>query len=367
MLQSFVAVASSASSMRTRSPVARSTSESRATTRSSATCRDQITHAERAAHGQARRRCRRSSPSSSRRSRRASPRASGWPGQIARARRLDVRGREPDSKLGGVPSDDSGQITRSSTEPCASPTERLPAERRPDRIAGPARRDALRRHPPLPVSGRGGDARGDIEASHTKLRRAEAIIAHLAGTRSTSSRARSRANLQAIYLFCRRHLNEARVERDPDKVERGRRAARRAARSLGHDLPIECQPPTLPTSALARASPSASSSCAVAQGRFEELIQIAAERAGDRRDAPRRAAAGARAALERALLTAGAHDDRAAARPRGSAARAAPHRARAPRRARLPPLGWRRRAGARRRERLTKPSRLRSRPTRGGR
>ena len=38
-------------------------------------------------------------------------------------------------------------------------------------------------------------------------------------TRSTSTRARSPARLQAIYLFCNRHLNEARVERDPEKIE----------------------------------------------------------------------------------------------------------------------------------------------------
>ena len=51
-----------------------------------------------------------------------------------------------------------------------------------------------------------------------KLRRAEAIIKHLRDTLDMDQ-GEIAARLQAIYLFCNRHLNEARVERDPAKIE----------------------------------------------------------------------------------------------------------------------------------------------------
>jgi flagellar protein FliS len=59
---------------------------------------------------------------------------------------------------------------------------------------------------------------GDIGGTHVKLRRGEAIISHLQHTLDMEQGDIAR-NLLTIYLFCRRHLNRARVERDPKKVE----------------------------------------------------------------------------------------------------------------------------------------------------
>ena len=59
---------------------------------------------------------------------------------------------------------------------------------------------------------------GDVETSHLKLRRAEAIIAHLRDTLDLDQ-GEVAERLQAIYAFCHRHLNDARVQRDPKKIE----------------------------------------------------------------------------------------------------------------------------------------------------
>lgn len=58
----------------------------------------------------------------------------------------------------------------------------------------------------------------DVETAHLKLRRAEAIITHLRDTLDLNQ-GEVAARLQAIYLFCNRHLNQARVQRDPKKIE----------------------------------------------------------------------------------------------------------------------------------------------------
>ncbi len=58
----------------------------------------------------------------------------------------------------------------------------------------------------------------EIETAHQKLRRAEAIIAHLRDTLDLDQ-GDVATRLQAIYLFCNRHLNDARVQRDPQKIE----------------------------------------------------------------------------------------------------------------------------------------------------
>src|SRR5205823_13265752 len=50
--------------------------------------------------------------------------------------------------------------------------------------------------------------RDDVPAAHGKLRRAEAIISHLRDTLDLDQ-GDVAARLQAIYLFCNRHLNEA--------------------------------------------------------------------------------------------------------------------------------------------------------------
>src|SRR2546429_6328437 len=60
---------------------------------------------------------------------------------------------------------------------------------------------------------------GDVELSHIKLRRAEAIIQHLRDTLDLDQGAEIAPRLQAIYLFCNRHLNEARIKRDPKRIE----------------------------------------------------------------------------------------------------------------------------------------------------
>jgi flagellar secretion chaperone FliS len=51
-----------------------------------------------------------------------------------------------------------------------------------------------------------------------RLRRADAIIEELQLTLDLEA-GEIASNLQGIYVFSRRHLNEARVERDPEKVE----------------------------------------------------------------------------------------------------------------------------------------------------
>jgi flagellar protein FliS len=59
---------------------------------------------------------------------------------------------------------------------------------------------------------------GDIGDTHVKLRRGEAIISHLQSTLDMEQGEIAK-NLPVIYVFCRRHLNRARIERDPAKVD----------------------------------------------------------------------------------------------------------------------------------------------------
>jgi flagellar secretion chaperone FliS len=59
---------------------------------------------------------------------------------------------------------------------------------------------------------------GDVERAHNVLRRAELIIAHLDGTLDDDQGLISE-RLHAIYGFCLTHLNSARLEQDPDKLE----------------------------------------------------------------------------------------------------------------------------------------------------
>ena len=58
----------------------------------------------------------------------------------------------------------------------------------------------------------------NVELSHAKLRRAESIISHLRDTLDMEQGEIS-AQLQSLYLFCNRHLSQARIDRDPDKIE----------------------------------------------------------------------------------------------------------------------------------------------------
>lgn len=57
-----------------------------------------------------------------------------------------------------------------------------------------------------------------IELSHRKLRRAEDIIQHLRDTLDMEQ-GEIAQRLEAIYLFCLRHLQRARFDRDVTKLE----------------------------------------------------------------------------------------------------------------------------------------------------
>jgi flagellar secretion chaperone FliS len=57
-----------------------------------------------------------------------------------------------------------------------------------------------------------------IELSHRKLRRAEDIIQHLRDTLDMDQ-GQIAHRLEAIYLFCLRHLQQARFDRDATKLE----------------------------------------------------------------------------------------------------------------------------------------------------
>jgi len=53
-----------------------------------------------------------------------------------------------------------------------------------------------------------------------KLRRAEAIIDELHATLDMERGAEIASRLEGIYVFCKRHLIEARLERDPGKIDK---------------------------------------------------------------------------------------------------------------------------------------------------
>jgi len=59
---------------------------------------------------------------------------------------------------------------------------------------------------------------GQIELSHRKLRRAEDIIHHLRDALDMDQGEISE-RLESIYLFCLRHLQQARFDRDASKLE----------------------------------------------------------------------------------------------------------------------------------------------------
>ena len=58
----------------------------------------------------------------------------------------------------------------------------------------------------------------DLQVSHTKLRRAENIIMHLRGVLDLGQ-GEIAERLSLIYMFCQRHLLQARLDRDPEKVK----------------------------------------------------------------------------------------------------------------------------------------------------
>ena len=58
----------------------------------------------------------------------------------------------------------------------------------------------------------------EIERSHTTLRRAELIVAHLDGTLDYDQ-GELPQHLHSLYAFCLRHLNEARMTLDAAKLD----------------------------------------------------------------------------------------------------------------------------------------------------
>ena len=59
---------------------------------------------------------------------------------------------------------------------------------------------------------------GDLTLMNDRLRRAEAIINELRATLDMSQ-GEVASNLESIYSFCQRLLLEARLKRDPEKIE----------------------------------------------------------------------------------------------------------------------------------------------------
>lgn len=60
---------------------------------------------------------------------------------------------------------------------------------------------------------------GDVPTAHERLRRAEQIIDHLLSTLDMSQ-GEVAQRLEAIYLFCQRHLAEGRIRQDPTNLEK---------------------------------------------------------------------------------------------------------------------------------------------------
>jgi flagellar protein FliS len=67
-------------------------------------------------------------------------------------------------------------------------------------------------------------AMGDrqIETAHNKLRRAEMIISHLQASLDYERGGDIAPRLASIYMFCQRHLNQARIQADPAPIEQVR-------------------------------------------------------------------------------------------------------------------------------------------------
>ena len=60
---------------------------------------------------------------------------------------------------------------------------------------------------------------GEVARTNEALQRGEAIIDELLVTLDHEQGGEIAASLRDLYLFCRRHLNEARVEKDHEKID----------------------------------------------------------------------------------------------------------------------------------------------------
>ena len=65
-------------------------------------------------------------------------------------------------------------------------------------------------------------AERDIETAHNKLRRAEMIISHLQASLDFERGGEIAPRLASIFVFCQRHLNQARLHTDPDRIDQVR-------------------------------------------------------------------------------------------------------------------------------------------------
>ena len=61
---------------------------------------------------------------------------------------------------------------------------------------------------------------GDHRLCDAKLRRAEAIVEELHSSLDKDRGGEIASRLEGIYVFCKRHLIEARIERDPAMIEK---------------------------------------------------------------------------------------------------------------------------------------------------
>ena len=60
---------------------------------------------------------------------------------------------------------------------------------------------------------------GDISLTNNRMQRAEAILTELRGTLDHERGGEIAGRLESIYAFCQRHLLEARLKRDPERIE----------------------------------------------------------------------------------------------------------------------------------------------------
>jgi flagellar protein FliS len=60
---------------------------------------------------------------------------------------------------------------------------------------------------------------GNVAQTNTSLQRGEAIINELLVTLDFERGGEIATSLRDLYLFCNRHLSEARIERDAEKIE----------------------------------------------------------------------------------------------------------------------------------------------------
>ena len=61
---------------------------------------------------------------------------------------------------------------------------------------------------------------GNVAVSGNRLQRAEAILEELLSTLDLEKGGVVASRLQGIYVFCQRHLMEARLEREPEMIDK---------------------------------------------------------------------------------------------------------------------------------------------------